>query len=72
MKKIFAIAILGTLTLASCSKDHVCECVTTNSADSSVNLVENDPITGKKSEAKATCEAMSASFGTVSKTCNLK
>lgn len=50
MKKIFAIAFLGTMGLVSCKKDYTCEC--TSTSGSSVYTIKG---TSKK-VAKAVCE----------------
>lgn len=72
MKKVLAIAILGTLTLASCKKDRTCECVTTNSADATVNIKQTTTINGTKSDAEAACNEGDVSVGTLSTACELK
>jgi hypothetical protein len=50
MKKIFAIAFLGTMGLVSCKKDYTCEC--TETTGTSVYTIKE---TSKK-VAKAVCE----------------
>jgi hypothetical protein len=50
MKKIFAIAFLGTMGLVSCKKDYTCECVNNN-----ITTVSTIKGTSKK-VAAALCE----------------
>ena len=69
MKKILALAILGTLTLVSCKKDYSCTCTTTTTTPefsfggqivqtasvttASASTIIND----KKDAAKTSCES---------------
>ena len=68
-KTIFIFAVAGTSFLASCKKDRTCVCTTTSgTASSSTSTTINDT----QKNAKAECEAMSASAGGITKTCELK
>ena len=53
MKKVFFIAGIALLTLASCSKDWTCKCTVSGSLGSGTT---SSTITGTKNEAKAACD----------------
>jgi predicted S18 family serine protease len=75
MKKIFALAIV-VVALASCAKNHTCECTSTetDSTGQQVTVTEEFVIKdSKKSDAKDTCDALNvlvSAFGGGS--CELK
>jgi hypothetical protein len=72
MRIYFVLLSLFEIALfSSCSKEYNCQCVTKNSADSSINIVVDEPLTGKKSDVKVACEKKSLAFGTITKTCKL-
>lgn len=56
MKKIVLFGALGILALASCKKNHVCECLYNDGEKYTSNLVNM-----KKKDAKNICEAKSHS-----------
>ncbi len=61
MKKVFFIAGIALLTLASCSKDWTCKCTVSGSLGSGTTT---STITGTKNEAKTSCdEADATGFG---------
>ena len=63
MKKVFFIAGIALLTLASCSKDWTCKCTQTGTSGSVIGSTSTT-ITGTKNEAETSCdEADAAGFG---------
>ena len=77
MKTIFSLAILATLTLASCKKDYTCECTTTVTEPSFTYMgvtYQGETNTGsstrtikdKEKDAKSSCEKGNASTSTPS------
>lgn len=57
MKKIFAIAVLGVITLSSCKKDHTCACTATDSSDNYSYTIK-----AKKKDAKDACQVYGTSY----------
>ena len=55
MKKVFFIAGIAVLTLASCSKDWTCKCTQTGSSGTVIGTTSST-VTGTKNEAKASCD----------------
>ncbi|MCG8575849.1 MAG: hypothetical protein MI810_13260 [Flavobacteriales bacterium] len=72
------VAVVGGLTvLASCKKDHTCECVVeTSGLINSTSTVDTTLADMTKKDAEAACEGLNSStsaFGqTVTSTCSLK
>ena len=63
MKKVFFIAGIALLALASCSKDWTCKCTQTGTSGSVIGSTSTT-ITGTKNEAKTSCdEADATGFG---------
>lgn len=56
MKKVFALAAMAMLVLASCKKDFTCECTADTNGNGSTTT-EYDFIDQKKSDAEEGCEA---------------
>jgi hypothetical protein len=61
MKKIFAIAVLGVITLSSCKKDYTCACTATDSSDN-ISIAYKGV---KKKDAESTCDTYSTSYASV-------
>ena len=55
MKKVFFIAGIALLTLASCSKDWTCKCTQTGSSGTIVGT-SSSTVTGKKNDVKTACD----------------
>jgi len=55
MKKVFFIAGIAVLTLASCSKDWTCKCTQTGSSGTVIGSTSST-ITGKKNDVKTSCD----------------
>lgn len=68
MKKILAIAVLGTLAMASCSKDYSCTCTydstTTGGGNSTSNTSTNSYEVNEASSDEATAACNGASVVT--------
>ena len=63
MKKVFFIAGIAVLTLASCSKDWTCKCTQTGTSGTVIGSTSTT-ITGTKNEAKTSCDETDATgFG---------
>ncbi len=63
MKKVFFIAGIALLTLASCSKDWTCKCTQKGTSGTVIGSTSTT-ITGTKNEAKTSCdEADATGFG---------
>jgi hypothetical protein len=58
MKKIFAIAVLGVITLSSCKKDYTCACTATNSAYNVSAAYKGV----KKKDAEKSCDTFGTSY----------
>jgi hypothetical protein len=57
MRKIFATAVLGIITLSSCKKDHTCSCTASN-ANYNYAYTTNS----KKKAAQEACDTYAASY----------
>jgi hypothetical protein len=55
MKKVFFIAGIALLTLASCSKDWTCKCTQTGTSGTVIGSTSTT-VTGKKNDVKASCD----------------
>jgi|GEM_PF-1261258 len=51
MKKYFAIAVLGVMTLSSCKKDYTCYCTANNQVYNFAYTIKT-----KKNKARETCK----------------
>ena len=69
MKKVFFIAGIALLTLASCSKDWTCKCTVSGSLGSGTT---SSTITGTKNEAKTACDEGDASTSGVTQDCEIQ
>lgn len=82
MKKlVLFIPVLAVLTMTSCEKDYVCNCVTKNADNSTVTIeIDQDiPFKDKKGKSEGTCKDNEARLNTeygdpgeVTTTCRLK
>ena len=68
MKKVLAIAVLGTIVLASCKKDYTCDC----SVDGENLSLPYKKV--KKKDAEAACDSAESTYkmGDPDATCTLK
>nr|WP_294858997.1 hypothetical protein [uncultured Fluviicola sp.] len=78
MKTIFALALLGTLTLASCKKDYTCSCSVSVhqpafdyggmevQPESTSSTSSSSTIKDKKDDAKTKCESANGTTSTAS------
>jgi hypothetical protein len=55
MKKVFFIAGIALLTLASCSKDWTCKCTQTGTSGAVIGSTSTT-VTGTKNDVKASCD----------------
>jgi len=69
MKKYFAIAVLGALTLSSCQKEHTCSCTASNPTFNTAYIIKDT-----QKNAKDECENYGKEYagGTAGGTCELK
>lgn len=70
MKKVFAVAALALLSFASCKKDYICECTTSNGSSSVVS--KEDIKDQTKKDAKTACENKSTTVAGITKVCKIK
>ncbi len=68
-KNILSVLVFGALVLVSCKKDYTCECTATDGTSTAITSVT---ITDSKKKATDTCEGMSTSSGSFSRTCLIK
>jgi len=74
MKKSFLLAFcaLGlTFALSSCSKEHTCTCVTSDSSGLIDDVTTTVTYEGKKGDAEDACAAAESTLGTITTTCSL-
>jgi len=74
MKKIAIVTGLGMLLFISCVKEYTCQCTFTDSSPSMPldDAVTETVITGKKNDARTTCERGSEVDGYYSTSCEIK
>ncbi len=68
MKKVFFIAGIALLTLASCSKDWTCKCT----VSAPLSGTTSSTITGTKNEAKTACDAKDSSTSGFTQDCEIQ
>jgi hypothetical protein len=71
MKKTMILGAFASLMMVSCAKDYSCKCVTVESI-TGVSNSETITITGKKKDATASCDALNAAAGPITKTCTIQ
>lgn len=69
MKKYFAIAVLGVITLSSCKKEHTCSCTASDPKFNTAYIIKDT-----EQGAKNSCEDYGKEYagGTAGGTCELK
>ncbi|OFY87275.1 MAG: hypothetical protein A3F72_17410 [Bacteroidetes bacterium RIFCSPLOWO2_12_FULL_35_15] len=66
MKKVLFIAIVAVASLASCKKDRVCTCTTTDASSGTTSIQEITYFEAKKGDARQLCAAQATQTKTTS------
>jgi hypothetical protein len=69
MKKVFFVASLSLIFLASCSKDYTCTCSTTVMGET---VSSSTTVNGTKKDVKEACDAGDSSAGGITVDCEIQ
>jgi len=72
MKNLLLISGFLILSLASCKKDYVCECTTTDKDEVFPDQVKTTTYNGKKDDVEGFCTGMSKKEDNITTTCVVK